>query len=162
MRLTGCAICLFIFFACGTSKPVAEKEKEEAIKSVQEERIVFVNLKITVDSVLKRNRIDVIDKTVATGHLKNNGGGAIRSNSYLTCIVYEDGQSNDTIMLQHPLYRVYEYMNEQQQLMLKETDEREATFSLRFQLRGKQAQLKILETIHGNSQKEIALIKLNH
>lgn len=161
MRFSTYVINMLFFLSCSSSKPVAEKETEAWDKEIPaSERIVFINLKIATDSIEQVNRVTLLNKTITNGHLKNNDGGAIRSTNVLTCILYEDGRSSDTVLLQHPLFRVYEYKNEKEQMMLKESNEKEATFFLRYQLKGKTAQLKILESIQGSNQKEIALIKL--
>ncbi len=141
-----------------TTKAAEEETKVKELPS--SERIVFVNLKIKNDSISHTNTIELVNKTVTVGHLKSNDDGAVRSGNFLTCILYEDNAAGDTVKIEHPLYRVYEYMNEKNEMSSKEVKKKEAEFFLRFQLKGKTAQVKIVETLQGNHQKEIALITL--
>lgn len=138
-----CIIVLLILGSCNSTRPVKEvKRSNDSIAitgEVSSERIVFVNLKIKRDSVSGKNNIELINKTFTTGHLKNGMKGNGRSNNYLTCILYEDKLASDTIRLDHPLYKTFEYMNEKNEMTLKQMDVKEAEFFLRFQLKGKKS-----------------------
>ena len=148
-----CMIVLLISGSCNSTKPVKEatrvNDSSGKTEVASSERIVFVNLKIKTDSVSGKNKIELINKTIAAGHLKNSAEANVRSNNYLTCILFEDKVASDTIKLEHPLYKTFEYMNEKNEMSLKQMNVKEAEFFLRFQLKGKATTIKILETING-------------
>lgn len=159
-----CIVIVLCFLSCTNHKQVTSLGAIEN-KSIQsgiptEDRIAFVTLKITADSVTGTNEITILEKTLNTGHLKSNNAGAVRSNNYLTCILYNDSKEEDTIRIDHPLFRVYEYKNEKNEMSVKEVKNKEAEFFLRFQLKGKSASVKIIETLNGVKTRELITFSL--
>ena len=152
--ISGSMMCLLLLISCSSSKPMTETKKESG------ERSVFINLKITADSVSKNSHVEELDKIVTMGHFDYKHVVTEGALNYLTCILYEDQVSMDTVVVQHPLYRIYEYMMDNGQTQYKEYNQKEAKFSLRFQLKGKTARIKIIEKLVGLYPKEIASINL--
>jgi len=151
--------------SCTSSKQVTKlvEMEDSSIHSgiPTEEHIAFINLKIAADSIAHTNKVEMINVNLIKGHLKSNDAGDVRSNNYLTCILYEDSKSVDTIRIEHPLYRTYEYKNENNEMSVKEVKNKEAEFFLRFQLKkGKATQVKIIETLNGILTGELATISL--
>jgi hypothetical protein len=162
MNFSVCFLLTLVFVSCTNSRHASQiAAANAAVKSeTPVERIMFINLIIRHDSISGNNKVEFLNKTISEGHLKSSEGGTIRGGDFLTCILYEDSKSMDTVRLEHPLYRVYEYMNEKNEMKLKAHQKKEASFFLRYQWKGKQVQVKILETLQGRNEKEIALIQL--
>ena len=164
MKWNVCIIVIVVFLSCKSSKQNQEsKIKTESITEADvglPERIAFLNLKIVTDSISRTNKIQVLNIKQVNGHLKNKDMGGVRSNNYLTCILYENLIATDTLRIEHPLYRMYEYMNEKNEMQVKEVKNNEAEFFIRFQLKQKTAQVKIIETLNGTITRELITFQL--
>ena len=161
MRLWNCFILISVIFSCRSSKqvPAEVHPSDHPVATSSVEKIVFVNFKIRADSIHHQNSIEVINTVFSEGHLKNNSAGNIRSANKLTCFLYENNAPVDSVTLEHPLYRVYEYMNERSEMVLKETRETAAEFFVRFQIREKTDKIKVMETVN-NTTKELIFFTL--
>jgi hypothetical protein len=130
MNFSVCFLLTLVFVSCTNSRHASQiAAANAAVKSeTPVERIMFINLIIRHDSISGNNKVEFLNKTISEGHLKSSEGGTIRGGDFLTCILYEDSKSMDTVRLEHPLYRVYEYMNEKNEMKLKAHQKKEASF----------------------------------
>lgn len=122
--------------------------------------IVFVIMKMYIDSITHTNKILVKDKIYTKGYLKTNRIGFINTGSYLYCLLYSHDKLLDSIQIEHPLRKNVEYIDENHQMKMKEIYTQEGEFSVRFQLKGKENRLKIMETVEENITKELTVIQL--
>ncbi len=122
--------------------------------------IVFVLMEMHRDTADGRNVIQLLSKTESNGSFKNVPTGAVVSENYLTVYVYRNNRLVDTLMLEHPLYKHFEYLDENNNFAVKDTVLDRADFFIRLQTRGSSNEIRVLETIKNKAGEELTTIKL--
>jgi hypothetical protein len=134
-------------------------KNETPLKS-NENEIVFLFLKISKDSDSKTNTIEFIKTVKSEGTIKNNFEKETSSENYLTLEVYNGNVLEKTILMDHPLYKDLEYLDEKNNFQRKKVEVNSEEFSVRLQISGSNSSVKIYETLKTNPKKELLSLKL--
>ena len=122
-------------------------------------QIVFVSLVILQDSSRASRVIRVEQMLKKPGLLKSGKSMTFTPGPHLKGTLLSGPQPLDTFLLEHPLFKNQEYVNEQQQLAWKALSLHQASFFIRFQQKGA-SHLKLEERLPGSPPKELINIKL--
>jgi hypothetical protein len=155
-------IVLFIIFqsfASCVSKVNLVKNTTPLEKSDPNE-IVFLFFKINKDLDSKTNKVEFIKSVKSEGTIKNNIEKEIGSENYLTLEVYNGNTIVKTILMDHPLYKDFEYLDEKNNFQRKKVEVNSEEFSVRLQISGSNSSVKIYETLKMNPKKELLSLKL--
>ena len=123
------------------------------------DQIIFLTMSIADDSRQGARTITLQDLVKTPGTLKTSPTRAFQARPHLSCILYAGSLRQDSIMLEHPLFKQVEYVNEQDQLQQKAIKLDQAEFFIRFQP-GSADQLKIEERLPGTLPKTLLTVKL--
>lgn len=151
-------IIIQIFSSC-LSKNNFVKNATPLEKS-NENEIVFLFLKISKDLDSKTNTIEFIKTVKSEGTIKNNFEKETSSENYLTLEVYNGNVLEKTILMDHPLYKDLEYLDEKNNFQRKKVEVNSEEFSVRLQISGSNSSIKIYETLKTNPKKELLSLKL--
>lgn len=153
-----------MIFGCSVGKNAQDSatshEPIQAAYTVDDTVIVFVIMKIYTDSLTHSNKIIVQDKIYTSGRVKDHTAGFGNIGSHISCFLYDGNNLLDSIRMEHPLHKQVEYFDENHQMGMKEINQNEAEFSVRFQLKGKGNTIKVIETLDRNKIRELTMIQL--
>jgi hypothetical protein len=150
-------IVLLLFIVLISCSVTKEKENN---KIAGTDSIVFAVLSISKNSANTKNTITLIRKTKSSGKMKKQNQSASHYENYLSISVYENKALIDTLIIEHPLYKHFEYLDENNAFSTKDTVLDNAEFFIRFQTQGHASEIKILEILKNKSKKELTTIKL--
>ncbi len=122
------------------------KRTSNPVITPAEDKLMFVVMAIEQNELEKKNNISFISKTPAQGRIK----GQTRIPSTANCLTiyhYSGKKLLDSLVLEHPLYKHFEYFNEQHQFAIKDTVLKREEFFFRIQLQGQQNSIKIVEKL---------------
>lgn len=97
------------------------------------------------------NIVDLVSKNKIAGKIKTESTN--RNPNYLTLYLYSDKQLIDTVAMDHPLYKHYEYMNQNGTFTFKDTVIDTADFAIRTQ--NNINEIKIFETLKNQPKKQL-------
>jgi hypothetical protein len=143
-----------------TQNLVASHQPVQARYTAEDTVIIFVILKIYSDSSTNSNKIIVKDKIYTSGRVKDHPVRFQNIGNYITCFLYAGSNLLDSMRLEHPLHKQVEFFDANHQMGMKEIHQKEAEFSVRFQLKGKANRIKILETLDRNKTRDVTMIQL--
>jgi len=149
-------LLVLLFSFCGASKRIDEHTEMTSKSSVDE--IVFVVFKMQKGS--KKNSIEIISTTKATGKMKADLERPIDPENHLTLEIIENNQLVKTLRVEHPLNKVVEYLNENNQYVSKQVTADESEFFIRIQKKAGQSKIRVLETLNGTTKNELQTFKL--
>ena len=153
-----------ITFGCSAGKYTQSSptshQPAQAKYTADDTAIVFVIMKIYSDSSTNSNKIIVKDKIYTSGRLKDHAVGFQNIGNYITCFLYDGNSLLDSMRMEHPLHKHVEYFDANHQMGIKEIHQKEAEFSVRFQLKGKGNRMKIFEKLDRNKTRELTIIQL--
>jgi hypothetical protein len=161
--ILGCGIAT-LFFCCSLGQEARNSAtfypSAHVLYGKEDTVIVFVIMRIYADSITNKNEITVKDKIYTTGRLKTHATGFLTAGSHITCFLYKGDNILDSIRVEHPLHRYAEYFDENKKMGIKEINEREGEFSVRFQLKGNGNRIKVMETLNENLPSQLTTIQL--
>lgn len=131
----------------------------EPIHTQSANQIIFLTLAIGQDSSRTNRVIRVENMTKKPGLLKAHRPMPDTPGPHLRCILLSGTQPLDTFLLEHPLFKNQEYVNELNQLVWKALSLDQASFFIRFQQKGA-SHLILEERLPGSQVKELVRIKL--
>lgn len=145
-----------------SSCTVARKMESDNSQVQQKDRdaILFLVFKISKDSVQDKKIIKLISNTESSGKLKPQAQLAADYENYLTIEVFEQKRLANTIIIEHPLYKNVEYVNDQGMLETKHVELDQAEFFIRFLMTGTPTTIRISESLKGNAIRELETISL--
>ena len=149
-------LLVLLFSFCGASKRSADKTEVASKNAVDE--IVFVVFKMRKDS--NKNTIEIIATTKATGKMKADLERPIDPENHLTLEIIENNRLVKTLRVEHPLNKVVEYLNENNQYVSKQVTADEGEFFIRIQKKAGQTKVRVLETLNGKTKNELQTFKL--
>ena len=149
-------LLVLLFSFCGTSKSIDEQTEMTSKSSVDE--IIFVVFKMRKDS--NKNTIEIISTTKATGKMKADLERPIDPENHLTLEIIENNQLVKTLRVEHPLNKVVEYLNENNQYVSKQVTADEGEFFIRIQKKAGQSKIRVLETLNGKTKNELQTFNL--
>lgn len=149
-------VLVLLFSFCGASK-INDGNTEVASKNTADE-IVFVVFKMRKDA--DRNTIEIISTTKATGRMKGDLERPIDPENYITLEIFENNQLVKTLRVEHPLRKIVEYLNENNQYVSKQVTADEGEFFIRIQKKAGQTKVRVLEKVKGNTTNELQTFKL--
>jgi len=132
----------------------------QGIAQTEEHLIQFLVLSIHQEPRSAAPVVKLLSKSTGNGVLKKQGASGLRSGNYLMMYVYHNQQLYDSIRLEHPLYKHFEYLNAENQLSVKDTVLHKADFFVRFQITATVTEVRISETLRNAGTRQISTIKL--
>lgn len=131
MRYLLLLLITLVLASCRTSRTGVSSEPSPVAPM---DSIVFISMKIWHDSLQQSNHIEVLEVLTKPGSLKRQlHDNALREN-YLKCILWNKKTGmRDSFVIEHPLYRDVEAVDESHQLSMKRLNLKEAQFFVRFQ-----------------------------
>ena len=117
--------------------------------------ISFIVLKIHNDTISSTRVVKYISKKESTGEIKKQH--TLPGKYYLTIYTYTGKHLVDSLILEHPLYKHIEYVDEHKKFAVKDTVINSAEFFVRLQ--GHFNEIKIFETIKNKSPQQLNSIK---
>ncbi|UKM65142.2 hypothetical protein GSB9_01704 [Flavobacteriaceae bacterium GSB9] len=120
---------LLMVFSCGTSKKASVPLKPKVSNT-----IVFLNYKLK--KLPNGNKeVEFISKKVTEGILKKGVAEATNNPENLVCIQYnKNGKALNKTIIENPLRKSLEFIDDEMRLKTKVLDLKEADFSVRMQL----------------------------
>jgi hypothetical protein len=149
-------LLVLLFSFCGASKSIDEHTEMTSKSSVDE--IVFVVFKMRKGST--KNSIEIIATTKATGKMKADLERPIDPENHLTLEIIENNQLVKTLRVEHPLNKIVEYLNDNNQYVSKQVIADEGEFFIRIQKKAGQSKIRVLETLNGNTKNELQTFNL--
>jgi ABC-type uncharacterized transport system permease subunit len=149
-------LLVLLFSFCGASK--SSNEHTEMTSKSSADEIVFVVFKMQKGS--NRNSIEIITTTKATGKMKADLLRPIDPENHLTLEIIENNQIVKTLHLEHPLKKIVEYLNENNQYVSKQVTADEGEFFIRIQKKAGQSKIRVLETFNGTTKNELQTFNL--
>ncbi len=145
-------VAQLLLLSCSTSKQ--STGSSESNKS-DPNLITFLVLNIHRDSLNATHVVELISKTESTGILKKQQ--AFTTENYLTMYAYSGKYIVDSIILEHPLYKHLEYVDEHSKFAVMDTVINTEDFFVRVQ--GRFDELSIFETLKNEPTKRLNTIK---
>jgi hypothetical protein len=157
MRYSLASLCLTLIIAsCAISSSSTQTNEIPAANS--ENTIVFVVFKIRKGPT--KSTVEVVSNTKSTGKMKRQTENTLDSNNAMTIEILKDNKIFQTITMNHPLFKSFEFVATDGKLGRKDVALKEDTFFIRFQTKGEATSIKIRETLSGTVSQEIANFKL--
>ena len=116
--------------SCGVSNQNTS-ESETEVKNPQSNKSWFYIFNIHKDYYSSTNIIELVSKKEIAGKMKTESTN--RSANYLTIYLYSGKQLVDSLSMDHPLYKHYEYAGQNGTFKYKDTIINNADFVLRAQ-----------------------------
>jgi hypothetical protein len=142
--------------APSVDSPIEEKNEESKVI----DGIVFLTFKINKDPNNNTNKISHIGTIKTEGTLKNNSIEPVNSQNTLNIEIFINGILDQNIVINHPLYKSLEYLNENKSFSRKEVELDEAEFSIRITNKTSEKTIIISETLRNKTKKEKYKFKL--
>jgi hypothetical protein len=152
-------VLLFLFIqfsSCGVAK--TQREDSAAIIPESSDKIVFLVFKMTKHTG-SQSSIELLSKTTANGKMKKGNEKHINPDNFLTVDIQPQGQPSETLLINHPLYKVVEYVGEGNKYTSKKVEADEAEFFFRVQAVGATT-IRISETLKNNSKTELITLTI--
>ncbi len=127
------------------------KKAQENDQLPNEDKIVFLVFKASRDASLANTQVQLIKKIETTGIIKKSEKRSEPGANYLKFVFYEDGYFYDSIKIEHPLFKHFEYLDEANKFAVKDTMVLESEFFHRFQLRNRKYVMQIFEIVNNQA-----------
>lgn len=150
--LTLLILPLLLIMSCGVSKQnisSLENDKKEL------NLITFLVLNIHQDRMRSIHVVEFVSKKESTGEIKKQH--IFTSENYLTVYAYSGKHIVDSLILEHPLYKHIEYVDENKKFAVMDTVINSADFFVRVQ--GQFDEIKIFETLKNKTTQQLNTIK---
>jgi len=146
-----------IFISCLSTKNANDHQNKnpQAVKS----EIVFLTLRIRNDSIQQKNVIEFVNKTKSEGKIKTSKQTENVFENFLTIDVYEKDELVNSMVIEHPLFKRFEFQNGDS-LASKNVELKSQEFFIRFQINDPSTELKIYETLKNDTKRVLTTIKL--
>lgn len=136
--------------SCGVSNHNTS-DSETGVKETQSNLSWFYVFTIHKDNNSPTNIVTLVSKKEIAGKMKTES--THRSVNYLTLYLYSGKQLVDTISMDHPLYKHYEYADQNGTFKYKDTLINNADFVLRTQ--SDINEIKIFETLKNQPKRQL-------
>lgn len=123
-------------------------------------KILFVVMRITRDSLSGKKVITVLSKTQTSGTIKKEYSDHADAENYLTVDLFDGEQIVTTITMEHPLYKQVEYADSTNVLISKKIVLDKADFFIRLPIHGNASLIRISETLKNKARQELTIIPL--
>ena len=123
------------------------------------DKIVFLVLRISKDSLQGENLIEFVSLIKKDGKMKNEMQDKIDSENFLTLDLYEKNKLMRSITIEHPLFKQVEYEDDDV-LTSKSVELDKTEFFVRLQVNGDLNRIRIWETLKNAPRKELSTIEL--
>jgi hypothetical protein len=130
------------------------------IQNRDRDMIGFLVFKIGKDSVHGKNVIELVSKTISSGRIKNDFQAPTVFENYLIVEVFGKNKLANTIIIEHPLHKHVEYVDDRGNLVTKFVDLDHAEFFVRLQLSGNSNRIRISETLKNAAKRELKTIMI--
>lgn len=141
-----------LIVGCGVSNQNTSNVEKESENSQSNLSLFFV-LNIRNGNENAANVVELISKNEIAGKMKTES--AIRSPNYLTFYLYSDKQLVDSVSIDHPLYKHFEYPDSDGSFRYKDTIIDNADFVLRAE--STINEIQVFETLKEQSRKQLIL-----
>jgi hypothetical protein len=130
------------------------------IQAQRSDVILFLVFKISKDSVQNKNVIEPVSQDQSPGQIKAEPDSPNEFEDYLTVEVFEQNRRANVIIVEHPLRKHIEYVDDHGMLASKLVELDQAEFFIRVQLTGNSAKIRISETLKNTVRRELKTFKL--
>ena len=146
-----------VFLSCGASKT----QPENAMPAEQKtpDAIVFLSFKM-VRNPNGKNSVTLINQNIASGKIKKGSEMRADSENLLAFEVYQNNRLSQTILINHPLYKHVEYLDDDNHYKSKDIVSDQEEFFIRIQTNGEAATIKILENLKEKTPSELLTFKM--
>lgn len=144
--------------SCSLSKKLGDNKTNQ--QSHHRDLIGFMVFKIEKDTIQKKNVIELVSKTISSGKIKSESESSIDFEDYLTIEIFDKSRLVNTIVIEHPLHKHVEYVDEDGKLATKLVDLDREEFFVRFQLSGDSNTIRISETLKTLAKRELKTIRI--
>lgn len=139
-----------LIMSCGASNH-NNSNLETEIKEPEPNQSWFFVYNIHKDDKNSTNIVELVSQKEITGKMKTESKN--RSPNYLTLYLYSGKQLIDTVAMDHPLYKHYEYIGQNGTFSFKDTVLNNADFVIRTQKNINE--IKIFETLKNQPKKQL-------
>jgi hypothetical protein len=146
---------IVLFSSCRVAHPQQDNSAAEVAESP--ETILFLVFKMGKNSGGKSS-ITLISKTKAAGKLKKGSEKPVFSENYLIVDLLQNNKPTETLRINHPLYKVVEYVDDDNKYKSKLIELDQQEFFFRLQVNG-EAKVRISETVK-NTKTELLTLKI--
>lgn len=144
---------------CKSSKPAVVADRSTNDEIAASDSIAFLIMTIAQNSATQKNEIIKQRIKVSAGTLKTETHSAIAANQ-LKGYIWQGGVLRDSVIVNHPLYKHFEYFDDGGKATAKDTLVNKAEFFLRFQKPVADAEIRLFEQIKNASPSHLITIKL--
>ncbi len=141
-----------LFLSCGITK------EKKTIENSEVSSIYFLNFNIKKEAIT--NKIELISKKEVIGELKSKNQKFYVGENYLSFLIYKGSKIIDSVKIEHPLYKHFEYVDELGNFNAKDSIINEAEFFIRIKTTNETSQIRIIEKLADNPFIELNQIKL--
>jgi len=160
-------VVLMLQMACDSTKKAASNEKPSDEKpfiqyNPEQPHILFFNLTIRKADQEKNKAVELVNTKVVEGKIKRDFPPSVSPRPFQLLCSFLDKEEKilKQTAIDHPLYKRYEYQNDQGELSSKLVESDDGQFSLRTQLTEGMHYLKIEETLKDNQPNTLQIIPL--
>jgi hypothetical protein len=136
-----------VFFLILLTSCVAKRAQVEKTIPLKD-RILFLVFNASRDSSSSNTKINLIKQIESVGKLKQTKSHSEAGANYLLFQFFQKGNLLDTVKVEHPLVKHFEYQDERNQMAVKDTMILNCEFFHRFQLNNGKYKLHIYEMIY--------------
>jgi hypothetical protein len=127
-------------------------------------KLIFVNFKISKDTLQDHSSVNISQVQFTDGSLKKETLTGIYKPSYqdeIRCIFTDNNEKAIfEIILEHPLYKKFEYAKDDGSFDVKEVTLKESVFSVRADYNSKMKYIRIFEKLSASKETEIAKLEI--
>ena len=146
---------LVVFASCGFTR------QNESNENPENNSIAFVVLSIRKEKADAKSVIELVSKTQSPGTIKKQAQHTPLTGNYLSIYLYKNKKLSDSMIVEHPLHKHFEYSDANGALAVKDTIFEKADFSIRLQIQGQSNEIRIFETLRNKTRREeLATLKL--
>lgn len=142
------------------SRTVSEAGRSSADSSLLNPKLVFVNFSITKDSLQEHSTVSLKQIKITEGSLKKNNLSDLYETPFrdnLRCVFADVAKRSLTeTVIEHPLFKRYEYAMDDGSLGIKSVALKEAVFFIRVAYDPKMKYILIFEKLSSSSETKIA------
>jgi len=160
MKLLLFSLVFFLMLSCRHSQEITRSNESAAMKVT--DKILFLNLLFTQDTISRATEIDLISYKITEGVLKTDFGSNDKTNPNSYRLTITDSKQNilKSIIFDNPLTEKMEYFNEDGTIGWTELKLISREFSLRLQLPALPVRLYI-SPIDAENFEKFAIFELN-
>jgi hypothetical protein len=156
----------FVLFSCGISKRNDNSTLQSKSNNSEEKqaKLIFANFKITKDSTQDNSTITLTQIKITDRSIKKANLADPYKPAYQNELRYEfenaDGKDIYENKIEHPLFKKFEYNNDDGSIGTKEVVLQEAVFSIRTDYSAEMKHVRFFEKLSNTEEKEIAKLEL--